>query len=156
MTLLAVLLLAATPAPHDHFEPGAIFSIPHVAVQFSEREQLGFIVTLPWAIRMKTPSDKPFMPRVFVVEGGVLIAKETAFKGRVGLRWLYPITSWLEAGAGFGLTGELGTTALMASSFEVLARFGSGPIGYGTIFGRSELRLDGSSAWIAGLGFAFW
>lgn len=156
MTWLA-LVLAATPVAADHVEAGPIVAIPHVAVRISDREPIGAAISLPWALKLVSVERKSFAPNWMLIEPGVVIGRETAFRGRLGFRWTWAVTSWLEAGVGFGIAGEFFTkTIRVAPSPEVSVRLGKGPAGFGALFARIEPQLDGSAVGYVGIGYAFW
>ena len=138
-------------------EAGAIVAIPHVAVRISDREPIGAAISLPWALKLVSVERKPFVPNWMIIEPGVVIGRETAFRGRLGFRWTWALTSWLEAGVGFGIAGDFLLKAIrVAASPEVVVRIGKGPVGYGALFARLEPQLDGSVAGYIGVGYAFW
>ncbi|PZR09800.1 MAG: hypothetical protein DI536_20885 [Archangium gephyra] len=156
MTWLA-LLLAATPVAADHVEVGALVTIPHVALRLSDREPLGAAISVPWTLKLVAASPRPFLHHWLLVEPGVVIAKEVAFRGRFGFRLTGELTSWLNVGAGFGVSIDVPTAGVaIAPSPEVMVRVGSGPTGYGVAFARLEPQLDHSVVGYVGVGYAFW
>ena len=150
-------VLAATPVATDHVEAGPIIAIPHVAVRISDREEIGAAISLPWSLKLVSVERKPFVPNWMIIEPGVVIGREVAFRGRLGFRWTWALTSWLETGVGFGIAGDFLVKAIrVAPSPEIVVRIGKGPVGYAALFGRLEPQLDGSAVGYVGVGYAFW
>ena len=156
MTSLLLLLLGATPAPHDHVEPGAIISLPHVGVVLSPTDAPGVAVFLPWVLKLVSDEPQAGRPSQLVIEAGAVIRAVSSFTFRVALRWLRDPLPWLAVGGGVGMGLEVGTLSRPVTSAELVARFGTGPLYFWTVTARAELRLDGTSAWVLAVGRSYW
>lgn len=155
--LLAWLVIASAPVAGDALTPGAIVTLPpQVGVTFSAKEPWGVTVTFPWVLKLVSLENSFIRPSQILVEPGVTIRGIPAFTARVGFRWLGSILEWLALGGGLGFGFEAGATVRPNSSFELVARFGKGPTGFGLLTTRAELRLDGSVAWMVSAGAIYW
>lgn len=154
---LAWLVITSTPVSGDTVVPGAIVTLPpQVGVAFSTKESIGVTVTFPWVLKLVSEEKSFIRPSQLIVEPGVTIRGIPAFTTRVGLRWLHSLLEWLALGGGLGVGFEAGPLVRPNSSFELVARFGKGPTGFGLLSTRAELRLDGSTAWLVSAGAIYW
>ena len=174
------LVLASTPVDKAGVQIGAVLSVPPVVgVVLSSVDKPGVAIMFPWALKLLHEEPGPWRPTQLVIEPGVMIRATTSFIARLGLRWVVPVAPWLALGAGLGGGLEVGapstTTSLVptttasttpgspvevpirpSSSIELLARIGKGPVGFGLVMTRLEVRMDGSTAVMIGLGGAYW
>ena len=145
--------MTATPV----LEPGAVITLPpHVGVMVSASEPVRVALFLPWVWRIPPDDAAVLRPNQLIVEAGALFGASSAFTARLAFRWLRAPLEWLAVGGGLGIGVEAGTLTRPTSSFELVARIGPGPTGYGLFTARSEIRLDGTVAWLFAIGATYW
>lgn len=150
---LVGVLMTASPG----LEPGSVITLPpHVGVMVSATENVRVALFLPWVLRLRAEEAAVLRPTQLVVEAGALFGAATAFTARLALRWLRAPLDWLALGGGLGIGLEVGSATRPVSSFELVARVGPGPTGYGLFTVRSEIRLDGTVAWLFAVGATYW
>lgn len=151
------LLLALISSSAPVLDPGAVLSVPpHVGIVLSPSETLGVALFLPWVLKVAQEEGAVLRPSQLVVELGAVFRAATSFTARAALRWLREAGSWLALGGGLGMGLDVGKEVREVSSVEVVARLGPGPVGYGLVTGRFELRMDGTTAWMLALGGTYW
>jgi hypothetical protein len=167
------LVIASTPVDKAGLQMGAVLGVPPVVgVVLSSADKPGVAIVFPWALKILHEAPSPWRPTQLVIEPGVIVRAATSFIARLGLRWMFPVGTWLALGGGLGGGVEVGpalnpsaslppgvVAAPMvrpSSSIELIARIGKGPIGFGVVTTRFELRMDGSTAFLVGIGGAYW
>jgi hypothetical protein len=122
-----------------------------VGVLLDERGP-AFAIELQWSGRLRADRASMVRPTHLTLDLGALIESQVRFVMHGGLRWMAPVTAWLQLGGGFGMGLDAGRRARPVTAFELVARMGEGPLGFGLVVLRAELRLDGSTAWTALVG----
>ena len=151
--MTALLLALISSGISDVLDPGAVLAVPpHVGVVLSSSDTPGVALFLPWVIKVAPEEGATLRPSQLVIEVGAVFRAVTSFTARGALRWLRETLPWLALGVGL----ELGNALREVSSVELVARLGNGPVGFGLVTTRFELRMDGTTAWLFALGGTYW
>lgn len=143
--MILALLIAALP--HDHLAPSAIINFPPLLGVAVDERGPAFALALQWSGALESERGSLLRPSHLALEAGVLLGSEVRFAAHAGLRWMHPLTPWLLAGPGVGMGVDIGRQARPVTQLELAFRLGSGPLGYGLVVLRAEVRLDGSTNW---------
>ena len=150
-TLLLTLLSSAV------LDPGAVLSVPpHVGVVLSATDKPGVALFLPFVVKVAPEDGAVLRPTHLVLEVGAVFRAATSFTARASLRWMRAVGSWLLLGGGLGMGVDVAAEVREVSSLELVARLGIGPIGFGLVTTRLEVRMDGTTAWLFALGGTYW